>query len=64
MPTTDAIYDRAASLWVTARRQGLPTRDADLIIASTALEDGRSLATGNTDHFSWIGGLRLENWRD
>ena len=63
LPVTDKIFDRAADLWVTARRQGFPARDADLIIAATALEQGRSLATGNSTHFSWVPGLKTENWR-
>ena len=60
---TDAILDRAADLWGAAHRGGLPKTDADLIIAATALEHGRSLVTGNTAHFSWIPGLTAEDWR-
>ena len=60
---TDAIFDRAADLWVTGRRGGYPHNDADLIIAATALEHGRVLVTGNTAQFSWIPGLRLDDWR-
>src|SRR5437588_1622818 len=56
---TDAIFDRAAELWVTGRQGGHPHNDADLIIAATALEHGRVLITGNTAHFAWIPGLRL-----
>ena len=63
LPVTDSILDRAADLWVTARRGGYPGRDADLIIAATALEHGRVLATGNTVHFVWIPGLRVADWR-
>ena len=63
LPVTDSILDRASDLWVTARRRGLSARDADLIIAATSLEHGRSLVTGNYEHFSWIAGLKLENWR-
>ena len=63
LPVTDSILDRAADLWVTARRGGQPGRDADLIIAATALEHGRLLLTGNTIHFTWIPGLRLADWR-
>lgn len=62
-PVNDAVLDRATDLWVLARRGGHPGRDADLIIAATALELGRALATGNTKHFSWIPGLLLEDWR-
>jgi tRNA(fMet)-specific endonuclease VapC len=60
---TDAILDRTADLWVAARKRGLPRRDSDLIIASTALEHGRDLVTGNTAHFSWIPGLIIDDWR-
>jgi tRNA(fMet)-specific endonuclease VapC len=60
---TDEILDRAADLWVTADSTGNPKRDADLIIAATALEHGLVLATGNTRHFSWIMGLTVEDWR-
>jgi tRNA(fMet)-specific endonuclease VapC len=60
---TDAILDRAADLWVTARKAGPPRNDADLIIAATALEHGRTLVTGNTAHFSWIQSLVVEDRR-
>ncbi|MBW3540008.1 MAG: type II toxin-antitoxin system VapC family toxin [Planctomycetes bacterium] len=63
LPLTDAIFDRAADLWVLARRGGHPHGDADLFIAATALEHGRTLATGNTAHFAWIPALTLEDWR-
>ena len=60
---TDAVFDRAADLWVLGRRGGHARNDADLLIAATALEHGRVLFTGNTAHFAWIPGLRLEDWR-
>jgi tRNA(fMet)-specific endonuclease VapC len=63
LPVTDAIFARAADLWVLARRGGHPHGDADLLIAATALEHGRVLATGNTAHFAWILGLTIEDWR-
>jgi predicted nucleic acid-binding protein len=63
-PITDAILDRAADLWVTARRGGHPRSDADIIIAATALEHGFVLVTGNTPHFAWVPGLVLANWRE
>src|SRR5713226_4873726 len=43
---TDAIFDRAADLWVIGKRGGHPHGDADLIIAATALEHSRVLVTG------------------
>ncbi len=60
---SDAILDRAADLWADGERRGHPHRDADLIIAATALEDARVLVTGNVQHFVWIDGLVVENWR-
>jgi tRNA(fMet)-specific endonuclease VapC len=62
-PITDSVF-RAADLWVKARRGGHPSGDADLIIASTALEHGRTLITGNIAHFKWIAGLSIEDWRN
>jgi tRNA(fMet)-specific endonuclease VapC len=63
LPITDDILDRAADLWVDGRKQGFTPKDADLVIAATALQHGRTLATGNTAHFRWIPGLKLANWR-
>lgn len=63
LPVTMPILMRAAELWADASRLGRAQNDADLIIAATALEHHRVLVTGNTDHFSWILGLTLENWR-
>ncbi len=60
---TLAVLDRATDLWVAARRGGFPDNDADLIIGATALELQRVLVTGNTRHFTWIPGLRMEDWR-
>jgi predicted nucleic acid-binding protein len=63
LPASDIVFEKAGELWVEARRAGHAHGDADLIIAATALESGRVLATGNTPHFAWISGLRLDDWR-
>lgn len=62
-PITDVIFDRAADLWVATHAAGRPIKDADLLIAATALEHGLTLVTGNANDFSWIAGLTLEDWR-
>jgi predicted nucleic acid-binding protein len=36
--------------------------DADLIIAATAIEKCKFLVTGNTEHFSRIENLKIDNW--
>ncbi|HEY5315907.1 MAG TPA: type II toxin-antitoxin system VapC family toxin [Pirellulales bacterium] len=63
LPASLPVLMRAANLWADARNGGHPRDDADLIIAATALEASRVLVTGNTQHFSWIPGLRLADWR-
>jgi predicted nucleic acid-binding protein len=63
LTVTNDVLENAARLWTEGRKRGLSPKDADLVIAATALENGRSLVTGNTSHFSWIPGLQLENWR-
>ena len=63
LPITNTILDRAADLWVAARKIGQAGRDADLIIAATALEHSLALVTGNTKDYSWISALRLYDWR-
>jgi tRNA(fMet)-specific endonuclease VapC len=63
LPASESVFDRAAGLWVLARQGGYPVGDADLLIAGTALESGRTLITGNTAHFSWIPNLSIGNWR-
>lgn len=62
-PITDEILDRTSDLWAEARQTGRPRRDPDLMIAATALLHRRVLVTGNTPHFDWIQGLRVEDWR-
>jgi tRNA(fMet)-specific endonuclease VapC len=63
LPMTDAVLERAADLWVLAGQQGRSRSDADLIIASTAIEHGLTLVSGNIAHFGWIPGLIVEDWR-
>ncbi len=42
--------------------KGTRLADADIIIASTAIEEGLPLITGNVKHYSRIEGLAIENW--
>ena len=45
-------------------QKGMKIGDMDLFIAATALEEDLIVVTGNTDHFSRIAGLQIENWMD
>ena len=63
VPISDEVLDKAADLWVEARDGGHSQRDADLIIAASAIVHNRTLVMGNTTHFQWMSGLSLDNWR-
>jgi tRNA(fMet)-specific endonuclease VapC len=63
LPIGDNVLDRAVELWVVAYKGVHPRNDADLIVAATALEQGRAVVTGNVGHFDWIPGLTIEDWR-
>lgn len=45
-------------------KKGLKIGDMDMFIAATALEEDLIIVTGNTDHFSRIEGLKIENWME
>jgi tRNA(fMet)-specific endonuclease VapC len=63
LPVTDGIFDRAADLWAATHAVGRPRKDADHLIAATALEHGLTLVTGNAIDFSWVVGLTIVDWR-
>ena len=62
LPITDSVIDRAAAIYGDLYRRGELIGDADILIASTALEHGLTLVTNNTAHFARIPALQLENW--
>jgi tRNA(fMet)-specific endonuclease VapC len=43
---------------------GTPVASVDLMIGATALVHGLAVVTHNTQHFSKIPGLRLDDWLD
>ncbi|MEI6421794.1 MAG: type II toxin-antitoxin system VapC family toxin [Lentisphaerota bacterium] len=59
---TDEIIVKAADIYANLRRDGLLIPDADIIIASSAITNGMSVATNNQEHFGRIKGLHLQNW--
>jgi tRNA(fMet)-specific endonuclease VapC len=59
---TDGIVSRAADVYALLYQRGQLIGDADILIASTALEHQRTLVTVNLSHFQRIPGLALENW--
>lgn len=63
LPLTDQVIERAAILYGELYRQGALLPDADLLIASTALEARRTLVTNNLAHFQRIPQLTIETWK-
>jgi tRNA(fMet)-specific endonuclease VapC len=56
------IADTAAHLYKALAARGELIADADLLIAATAVTHGLTLVTHNTQHFSRVAGLQLEDW--
>ena len=53
---------RFGEIKVSLEQKGTRLADADIIIASTAIEEGLTLVTGNVRHYNRIDGLAIENW--
>ena len=59
---TNDVAKRFGRVKAELRRKAVQAGPFDLLIASIALENGCSLATGNVKHFRFVPDLRLENW--
>ena len=64
LPLTDAIIVMAADIYADLKRQGQLISDADILIASTAMNYGFVLVTNNIGHFRRVSGLTLESWKN
>lgn len=62
VPLTDEIVVKAADIYAMLKQQGLPTGDADILIAASALIHGLAVVTNNEGHFQRIPGLQVANW--
>ena len=57
-----SIMKRFGSIKATLKKKNNLVPDADIIIASTAIGKCEFLVTGNTEHFSRMDGLKIDNW--
>ncbi|MBL8132924.1 MAG: type II toxin-antitoxin system VapC family toxin [Anaerolineae bacterium] len=62
LPFDDAAVEHYAVLHVALERQGAPISHPDMQIAAIALANDLILVTHNTNEFSRIAGLTLEDW--
>ena len=63
LPITDDVIIKAADIYAALREQGAIISDADILVASIAIVNNLILVTNNTNHFSRIHGLPLDNWK-
>jgi predicted nucleic acid-binding protein len=66
VPITTRVMRRAARLWAEARQRGRPTADpkeldADVILASQAIDVGATIATENVGHLAQF--VAAVHWR-
>lgn len=62
LPFHEAEAKCAGVVRATLEKQGTPIGPQDVLIAGTALAQQGILVTRNTDEFSRVAGLDLENW--
>ncbi len=60
---TQNLFDRAAQIHADLKAQGHPLTDADILIASCAMEHRHILVSNDSD-FNRIDGLEVEDWRN
>ncbi len=62
MPFDDAAAERYGEIRARLQRAGRMIGANDLLIAATALANGLTLITHNTDEFERVEGLVVEDW--
>lgn len=61
LPLNDLALRKFGELKAELRKSGQIIADFDLLIASVALTENRTLVTNNTRHYKRITGIKLEN---
>ena len=64
LPFDASAARRYGEVRAELERQGTPIGDADLRIASIALDRNLTVVTANVRHFEKVPGLAIENWLD
>ncbi|MEI6048410.1 MAG: type II toxin-antitoxin system VapC family toxin [Bacteroidota bacterium] len=62
IPLTLRMTKTAATIQADLRKKGTEIGHTDTLIAGIAIISELQLVTNNTDHFSRIKGLEIENW--
>ena len=62
LPLNDEVVVKAADIYADLRGRGVLIRDADILIAASAIVLGLGVVTNNEEHFQRIRNLQLQNW--
>lgn len=62
LPISDEVLLHGAVIYGDLHRRGQLIGDADILIAATAMVDGRAIVTNNVAHFDRIEDLSVTNW--
>ncbi|HAG50538.1 MAG TPA: VapC toxin family PIN domain ribonuclease [Deltaproteobacteria bacterium] len=62
-PITDDVIGKASDIYAELKEEGSLISDADILVAATAIVNNLVLVTNNTNHFSRIKKLQLDNWK-
>jgi len=63
LPITDDIIEKASEIYASLKVAGNLISDVDIFVAAITITNNLVLITNNTDHFSRIKGVRLDNWK-
>ena len=63
IPITDDVITKASDIYAALWEQGMIISDADIFVAAIAITNKLTLITNNTNHFSRIKDLKLDNWK-
>lgn len=63
LPITDDVIIKAAEIYAYLKQEGGIISDADILVATIAIVNNLVLVSNNTNHFSRIKGLKLDNWK-
>ncbi len=63
LPITDDVIVKAADIYASLKEQGELISDSDILVAAIAITNNLVLITNNTEHFSRVKDLQLDNWK-
>lgn len=63
LPITDDVIVKAADIYASLKEHGEIISDGDILVAAITITNNLVLVTNNTNHFSRIKDLQLDNWK-